>query len=99
MGDHKDEILEISSPPQEVGEEDTIHVYDPSLDIHSHFGYDPSFTGHRYWFPGDETHYEPTSTSHVRYGMYDIPTPDLAHHVELEVEPRTTPGAFLFLSM
>ena len=43
-------------------------------------------------FSGDETHHEPTSTSHVRYGMPDIPTHDLAHHVESEVEPSTMPG-------
>ena len=60
MGDHEDEIPEISSPPQEVGEEDPTPVYDPSPDIPSHSGYDPSFTGHWYWFLGDETHHEPT---------------------------------------
>ena len=38
MGDHEDEIPEMSSPPQEVGEEDPIPVYDPSPDIPSHFG-------------------------------------------------------------
>ena len=65
MGDHEDEIPEMSSPPQEVGEEDPTPVYDPSPDIPSHSGYDTSFTGHHYWFPGDETHHEPTSTSHV----------------------------------
>ena len=43
MGDHEDEIPEMSSPPQEVGEEDPIPVYDPSLDIPSHSGYDLSF--------------------------------------------------------
>ena len=92
MGDHEDEIPEISSPPQEVGEEDPIPVYDPSLDIPSHSGYDLSFTGHRYWFLGDETHHEPTSTSNVSYGMFDIPAHDPAHHVELEIEPSNIPG-------
>ena len=72
MGDHGDDILEMSSPPHEVGEEDPTLIYDPSLEIPSHYGYDPSFTGHRYWFPGNETHYEPVSTSHVRYDMSDI---------------------------
>ena len=87
MGDHENEIPELSSLPQEVGEEDPTPVYDPSPNIptHSrydpshdtptHSGYDPSFTGHRYWFPDDETHHEPTSTS---YDMSGIPTHDLA---------------------
>ena len=79
------------SPPHEVGEEYPTLVYDPSLEIPSQSSYDPSFTGRRYWLPGDETHYEPISTSHVSYGMFDIPTPDLTHHVESEVEPSTTP--------
>ena len=92
MGDHEDELLEMSSPPHEVGDEDPIPVYDPSPKIPSHSGYDPSFIGPRYWFPGDETHHEPTRTSHVRYGMLDIPAHDLAHHAESEVEPRTTFG-------
>ena len=48
MGDHEDEIIEMSYPPQEVGEENPIPVYDPSPDIPSHSGYDPSFTGRRY---------------------------------------------------
>ena len=91
MGDHEDEILEMSSPPHEVGEEDPTLVYDPSLKIPSQSSYDPSFTSRRYWFPGDKTHYEPTSTSHVHYVMSDIPTPTPAHHVESEVEPSTTP--------
>ena len=58
MGDHEDEILELSSPPHEVGEEDPTIVYDPSpdipthsrydplVDIPAHSRYDPSFTGH-----------------------------------------------------
>ena len=50
MGDHEDEIPEMSSPPHEVGDADSIPVYDPSPKIPSHSGYDPSFTGHRYWF-------------------------------------------------
>ena len=95
MGDHEDEISEMSSPRQDVGEEDPIPVYDPSPNIPSHSGYHPSFTGHRYWLSGDETHYEPTSTSHVHYGMSDIPAPDLAHHVESKVEPSTMPGGTL----
>ena len=82
----------MSSPPQEVGEEDPTPVYDPSPEIPSHSGYDPSFIGRRYWFPGDKTHHEPTSTSHVHYGVSDIPTPDLAHHVESKFEPSNTPG-------
>ena len=49
MGDHEDEILEFPSPPHEVGEEDPIPVYDPSNNISTHSGYDPLFTGHRYW--------------------------------------------------
>ena len=60
MGDREDEIPEMSSLPQEVGDVDSTPIYD-----HSHFGYDPSFVGRRYWFPSDETHHEPTSTSHV----------------------------------
>ena len=87
MGDHKDEIPEMSSPPHEVGDANSTTIYDPSSEIPSHSGYDPSLTGHRYWFPGDETHHEPTSTSHVRYGMSDIHAPDATHHVESKVEP------------
>ena len=74
MGDHEDEIPELPSPPHEVGEEDPIHVYDPSPNIPTHFGYDPSFTGRQYWFPGDETHHEPASTG---YDMSGIPAHDL----------------------
>ena len=29
MGDHEDEILEMSSPPHEVGKEDPTSTYDP----------------------------------------------------------------------
>ena len=82
----------MSSPPHEVGEEDPTPIYDPSPKIPSQSGYDPSFTGRRYWFLGDETHYEPIITSHIRYGMPDITTPDLAHHVEYEIDPSTMPG-------
>ena len=82
MGDHEDEIPEISSPPHEVAEEDPTPVYDPSPEIPSQYGYDPSFIGHRYWFSGDDTHLEPVSTNHVRYDMSDIPAPDLTHRVE-----------------
>ena len=92
MGDHKDEIPEMSSPPQEVGEEGCTPLYDPSPDIPSHSSYDPSFTGRRYWISGNETHHEPMSTSYVSYGMYGIPTHDPAHHAESEFEPNTTPG-------
>ena len=82
MGDHEDEIPKMYYPPHEVGDEDPTPIYDPSLEIPSHSGYDPSFTGHQYWFPGDETHHEPTSTNHVSYGMPDIPAHDPTHHVE-----------------
>ena len=92
MGDHEDEIPEMSSPPHEVGEEDPTSTYDPSHEKPSRSGYDPSFTCCRYWFSGDETHYEPTSTSYVRYDILDIPEPDLAYHAESEIEPSTTPG-------
>ena len=82
MGDHEDEIPEFSSPHQEVGEEDPIPVYDPSPDIPTHFGYDPSFTSRRYWFLGNKNHHEPTSTSDVSYGMPDILAHEPVHHVE-----------------
>ena len=75
MGDHEDEIHELSSLPHEVGEEDPTPTYDPSPDIPTHTRYDPSFTGRRYWFSGDETHHEPTRTS---YEMFGIPTHDVA---------------------
>ena len=97
MGYREDAIPEMSSPPQEVGEEDPTPVYDPSPEIPSQYGYDPSFIGHQYWLPGNETHYEPTSTSHVHYGMSDIPTPDLAHRRKLNLALLL--GALLFLSM
>ena len=42
MGDHEDEIPELSSPPHEVGEEDPMPIYDPSPNIPTHSGYDPS---------------------------------------------------------
>ena len=95
MGDHEDEIPELSSPPREVGEDDPTPVYDPSPDIptHSrftpshdiptHFWYDPSSTGRRYWMSGDETHHEPASTSYVSYGMSGISAHDLTDHAEL----------------
>ena len=70
----------MSSPPHEVGEEYPTPIYDPSPEIPSHFGYDPSFTGHWYWLPGDETHHEPTGTSYIHYGIPDIPTHDPTHH-------------------
>ena len=92
MGDHKDEILEMYSPPHEVGDVDSTPVYDPSPEIPSHSGYDPSFTGRWYWFPGDETHQEPTITSHICYGIPDIPTHDPAQHAESEFEPNTMHG-------
>ena len=91
MGDHEDEIPEMSSPPQEVGEEDPTPIYDPSLDIPSHSGYDPSFAGHWYWFPGDGTHHEPTSMSFICYGILNIPTHDPTHHAKSNIEPSTMP--------
>ena len=75
MGDHEDKIPKLPSSLHEVEEEEPTPTYDPSPDIPTHTGYDPSFIGHRYWFPGDETHHEPGSTS---YDMSDIPTHDLA---------------------
>ena len=35
VGYHEDEVPEMSSPPQEVGEEDPTPVYDPSPEIPS----------------------------------------------------------------
>ena len=46
MGDHEDEIPEMSSPPHEVGEEYPTSTYDPSHEQPSRSGYDPSFTSH-----------------------------------------------------
>ena len=104
MGDHEDEILDSSSPPQEVGEEDPIPVndpspdipthsrFDPSHDIPTHSRYDPSYTGRRYWMSGDKTHHEPMSTSYVGYGMSGIPAHDPVFHAELEFYPSTMPG-------
>ena len=92
MGYHEYEITELSSPPQDVGEEDPTPIYDPSPDIptHSRFDpshdipthsrYDPSYTGRQYWMSSNETHHEPASTSYVSYGMSGIPTHDLAFH-------------------
>ena len=99
MGDHEDEILEMSSPHHEVGEEDPTPIYDPSPKIPSQYGYDPSFTGHRYWFQGDETHHEPTSTSHVSYGILDIPAHDPVHHAKSKLNLALRLGAFPFLSV
>ena len=45
MGDNEDEIPELASPLHEVGKEDPTPTYDPSPDIPTHSGYDPSFTG------------------------------------------------------
>ena len=91
MGDHEDEILDMFSPPHDVGEEEPISTYDASHEQPSWSSYDPSFTGGRYWFSGDETHYEPISTSNVRYDIPDIPKFDLAYHVKLEIDPDTVP--------
>ena len=66
MGDHEDEILDISSPPHVIGEEYPTITYDPPHKHPSQSAYDPSFTGHWYWLLGDETHYEPISTRNVR---------------------------------
>ena len=41
MGDHEDDIPEMSSPPHEVGEEDPISTYDASQEQPSRYGYDP----------------------------------------------------------
>ena len=81
----------MSSSPHEVGDANSTPIYEPSPEIPSHSGYDPSFIGRRYWLPGNETHYVPTSTSHVHYGMSDIPAPDPARHVKSKFEPSTTP--------
>ena len=43
MGDHEDEIPEMSSPPHEVREEDPTITYDASHEQPSWSGYDPSF--------------------------------------------------------
>ena len=90
LGYHEEEILELYSPPHEVGEEDPTPTYDPSPDIPTHSGYDPSFTGRWYWFLGDETHHEPASTS---YDMSGIPAHDLAQHAESNFELNTMLGA------
>ena len=47
MGDHEDEIPDMSSPPHEVGEEDPISTYDFSHEQPSRSGYDTSFTVQR----------------------------------------------------
>ena len=41
MGDHEDEIPKLSSPPQEVGEEDSNPVYDPSHNRPTHSRFAP----------------------------------------------------------
>ena len=104
MGDHEYEITELSSPPQEVGEEDPTPIYDPSPDIPTHSGsdpshdipthsrYDPSYTGHRYWILGDKTHHEPVSTSYVSCEMSGILAHDSVPHTKSEFEPNTMPG-------
>ena len=46
MGDREDEIPKMSYPPHEVGNVDSTLVYDPSPDIPSHSGYDPSSIGY-----------------------------------------------------
>ena len=92
MGDHEDGIPELSSPTQVEDGEFTptfdpspdmlAHSgFDPSHEIPTHSSYDPSFTGHRYWMSGNETHHEPASTSYGSYGMSSISTYDLAFHV------------------
>ena len=45
MRDHEDEIPEFPSPLHVVGKEYPTPTYDPSFDIPTHSGYDPSFTG------------------------------------------------------
>ena len=92
MGDHEDEIPEMSSLPHKFGDAYSTPIYDPSPEIPSHSGYHPSFTGCGYCFPGDESHHEPTRTSHVSYSMPDIHAHDPAHHAESEFDPRTMHG-------
>ena len=89
---HEDEIPEMSSPPHDSREEYPTPIYDPSPDIPSHSGYDPSFTGCQYWFLGDDTHYEPTSTSYVRYDIPNILELDWEYHAESKFDPRTMLG-------
>ena len=91
MGDHEDEIPKLPSSLHEVEEEGLVPTYDPSLDIPTHSGYDPSSIGRRYWMSDDETHHEPTSTSYISYCMSGIPTHDPTQHAESEFEPNTTP--------
>ena len=73
-------------------EDDPTSTYDPLHENPSGSAYDPSFTGRQYWHPGDKTHYEPTTTSNVRYGMPNIPKSDLAYHAESKVDPGTMHG-------
>ena len=100
MGDHEDVVIpEMSSPPHEVGEEDPTPIYDPSPEIPSHSGYDPSFTGHRYWLLGDETHHEPQAL--VIFVMACLISLHPIQHImssqNLSLALRL--GALLFLSM
>ena len=103
MGDHKDGILELSSPLHVDDGEFTpsfdpspdvvVHSeFDPSHERHTHSSYDPSFTGHRYGMSGDETHHEHASTSYVSYGMFGNPIYDTAFFAEMEFDPNTMPG-------
>ena len=48
LGDHEDEIPEMSSPLHKVGEEDPISTYDASHEQPSPSSYDPSFASHQY---------------------------------------------------
>ena len=54
--------------------------------FHDYISFDP-----RYWLyhPGQATHHAPTSTSHIRYGMPDIPKTDPTPNVELVGDPGT----------
>ena len=99
MGDHEDEIPEMSSPPQEVGDVDSTPVYDPSPEIPSHSGYDPSFIGRHYWLPGDEPHHEPTTL--VIFIMACLISLHTIQHIMLsqKLNLALLLGELLFLSM
>ena len=104
MSHHGSEVPELPPSPPPGMEVEPSSIYGtppesgpygagPSQEYISQF-HDYISSNLRYWlyYMGEETCHEPTSTSHIRYGMPDIPNPSPVLHVEPVGDPGTMPG-------
>ena len=104
MSRHEPEVPKLPPSPPPVVEFDPLSTYGTPLEsgpdgtgpsqndlsqFHDYISSDP-----RYWlyYPGEETHHEPTITGHIRYGMPDILDLGLVPHVEPVGDPSATHG-------